>query len=403
MRYPDLKRYIIASWGKAVTEKKDGNLVLPYSFVPPCIDGHFRVLFYWDTYFTNLGLIIDGKTDLAKNNVENLFFGIDKFGCVPNYLREDGAKWCSQPPLLTLMVQDIFSATNDEKWLEKAVSFIEKEYSFWMSKRITPIGLNQYGSNEKEVDDLVGYYNYVSENRISLPNLSDKEKAKKAIDFISEAESGEDFTPRYDDHRASEYVQIDLNAHLYGVERFLTDYYADKDGVKRALYQKASEKRLFLINKYCYDEKTSLYFDYNYVIEKLNNKICAACFLPFFYGIPENGRELSTIYAKLKTNGGVVACEDTGEYVYQWGYPNIWAPHQYFSYVALKKYGFNEFAEDLAQNYMALLEKEFKKTGKIWERYDKDGVAKALEYETQPMLGWTAGVYNYFYFQKFKH
>ena len=43
------------------------------------------------------------------------------------------------------------------------------------------------------------------------------------------------------------------------------------------------------------------------------------------------------------------------------------------------------------------LEKEFAKTGNIWERYDENGIAKDLEYKTQPMLGWTAGVYNYFW------
>lgn len=50
---------------------------------------------------------------------------------------------------------------------------------------------------------------------------------------------------------------------------------------------------------------------------------------------------------------------------------------------------------------MKLLEREFLRTGKIWERYDTGGVAKSLEYDTQPMLGWTAGVYNYFWENKY--
>ena len=390
----DLKGYIKKSWGEAVVS--DSEMKLPFPFVPPCIDGDFRVLYYWDTFFTNIGLIIDGNIELAKNNVEDLFFGLEKFGCVPNYMREDGAKWCSQPPLLTLMVKDIFAATNDKKWLDYAVLYIEKEYSFWMSERIAPIGLNQYGANTENVDDLIEYYNYVSQNRLPLPDLTDKnEKAKKALSFIAEAESGEDFTPRYDDHNASEYVQIDLNSHLYGVEKFLSDHYSDKDEKKKDFYLKASEKRLSLIKKYCYDKDTSLFFDYNFKTKKRSNRICAACVLPFFYGFAQEKSALSKIYERLKTSGGVAACEDTGEYVYQWGYPNIWAPHQYFVYVSLKNYGFDDYLTELLSNYTFLLEKEFERTGKIWERYDKDGVAKALEYETQPMLGWTAGVYNY--------
>ena len=51
----------------------------------------------------------------------------------------------------------------------------------------------------------------------------------------------------------------------------------------------------------------------------------------------------------------------------------------------------------LAQGYVTLLANSFEKTGCLWERYDEKGVAPALEYATQEMLGWTAGVYNHFY------
>ena len=396
MKY-NLKEYISSSWEKAVTVKKDGDLILPYPFVSPCFEGDFRVLFYWDTFFTNIGLIIDGKTDLALNNVNDLFFALDFFGCVPNYTRDNGAKWCSQPPLLTLMVKDIFAAINDKEWLDSAVEKIEKEYFFWMKNRMTEIGLNRYGTNQKHADELLSYYEYVRRRIGVEENISKGEKIKKAVDFLAEAESGEDFTPRYYNHNASEFVQIDLNSHLYGVENFLTQYFSGKNEEKRLFYEKQKQIRLKLIKKYCYNETTGLYYDYNVLTKKRSSRICAACFLPFYYGFAKDKSSLYKLYEKLTTESGVVACEDTGEYIYQWGYPNIWAPHQYFAYVALKENGLDELAAELSDNYMKLLEKEFLRTGKIWERYDTGGVAKSLEYDTQPMLGWTAGVYNYFW------
>lgn len=154
---------------------------------------------------------------------------------------------------------------------------------------------------------------------------------------------------------------------------------------------------IILIRKYCFDDRQQMYFDYNFIDKKQSNRFCADCFLPYFYKIAKNGVGLKKLYEKLKSSGGLCTCEDVGETSYQWGYPNIWAPHQYFAYVALANYGYDKEASELRKNYMSLLEREFKRTGKIWERYDKDGVAKSLEYETQPMLGWTAGVYNYFY------
>ena len=381
-------------------EKKDGELRLPYPFVPPCLQGDFLVLYYWDTYFTNVGLIADEKTEYAKYNVDNLLYALDYFGCVPNYTRDDGAKWCSQPPLLRLMVEDVYKATKDENWHQNALLMLEKEYSFWMRERMTPIGMNQHGTNAKELSDLVEYYQYVS-GRLPLPqDVSDEAKAEKARNFLAEAESGEDFTPRYASHNALDYVQIDLNSHLYGVEDYLARCYKETDVEKSAYYSRQKEKRVALLNQYCLDEKTGVYYDYDFVKGIRNSRYCAANFLPYFYGYAKDGKGLKTLYEKLKTKSGIVSCEDTGDTSYQWGYPNIWAPHQYFAYVALKKYGYEEEAEEIRLGYMRLLEKEFVRTGKLWERYDENGVAKGLEYETQPMLGWTAGVYNYFWGQR---
>lgn len=391
-----LKDYIKEGWGKARKLPSGTDLDLPYALIPPSIKGELRTLYYWDTYFTNIGLIIAGHTDWARENVDNLLYALNVFGCVPNYTRKDGADFCSQPPLLCLMIQDIYRQTKDEGWLAKAVECLEKEYSFWMTERITKIGLNQYGCNAKNEEQLVGYYEYVSTRVNLLQNISTREKMEIAKNFVAEAESGEDFTPRYANHNALDYVQIDLNAHLYGVENFLCCYFDGKDETKSLYYKNQKELRLNLIEKYCYNESKGIYCDYNFVEDKKNDIVCCACFLPYYYGFARKNSNPLTVYNTLKCKGGVVACQDTGIYTYQWGYPNIWAPYQYFVYKALKNYGFGNEAEELRGNYMRLLERVFEDTGALWERYDENGNAADLEYPTQQMLGWTAGVYEYF-------
>ena len=396
-----LLNFIKTGWEKArKLPLADLDLNMPCAFVPPCIKGDFRTLYYWDTYFTNVGLILDGYTDWARENVDDLLYALDVFGCVPNYTRKDGADFCSQPPLLGLMIQDIYRQTNDDTWLAKAVNGLEKEYEFWMTERITPIGLNQYGCNAKDENLLIRYYDYVS-TRVNLPNdLLVKEKMRIAPNFIAEAESGEDYTPRYENHNALDYVQIDLNAHLYGVEAFLAHYFQDKNQEKSRYYEQRKERRLQLIEKYCFNEKTGTYCDYNFVQGKKNEIVCGACFLPYFYEFARKESNILLVYDALKTKSGIVSCQDTGEYIYQWGYPNIWAPHQYFAYVSLKNYGYIQEAESVRTGYMKLLSSVFEKTGALWERYDENGEAKALEYPTQEMLGWTAGVYRYFHQEK---
>ena len=373
---------------------------LPRPFVPPSIsaDG-FRNLYYWDTYFTNVGLIADGHIDWAKDNVEDLLYALHHFGCVPNYTRKDGADFCSQPPLLSLMVKDVYKQTKDEAWLAKAVDGLEKEYVFWMTKRMTKIGLNQYGCNATDEQTLLGYYDYVSGRMELDQNLSNEEKTRIAKNFVAEAESGEDYTPRYAHHNALDYVQIDLNAHLYGMEDFLCNYFKDKNEEKFIYYKTQKDRRIALIERYCFNEKTGVYCDYDFVSEIKNDIVCAACFLPYFYGFARKESNLASVYNVLKTKGGIVACQDTGDTAYQWGYPYIWAPYQYFAYVALVSYGLDEQANELRTNYMHLLASVFDQTNVLWERYDENGVAADLEYPTQQMLGWTAGVYRYLYSQ----
>ena len=56
-----LRTFIKGSWEKALTHNTAKSFDLPHPFIPPCVDGQFRTLYYWDTYFANVGLILDGK------------------------------------------------------------------------------------------------------------------------------------------------------------------------------------------------------------------------------------------------------------------------------------------------------------------------------------------------------
>ena len=68
-----LDLFIKEGWGKVRTTAKESDFDLPFPFVPPSIstDGLFRTLYYWDTYFTNAGLIEDGYLVWARYKVLN--------------------------------------------------------------------------------------------------------------------------------------------------------------------------------------------------------------------------------------------------------------------------------------------------------------------------------------------
>ncbi len=85
----------------------EGLLYLPHPYVVP--GGRFNEMYGWDSYFILLGLLEDGRVDLARGMVENFFFEIEHYGGLLNanrtyYLTR------SQPPFLSSMIRDVYDA-----------------------------------------------------------------------------------------------------------------------------------------------------------------------------------------------------------------------------------------------------------------------------------------------------
>lgn len=386
--------YIKKNWIKCVNYNSFHDLNLPCSYVAPSFEGDFKTLYYWDTYFINKGLIIDGFESLALNNVNCLLRSLEYFRCVPNYVKENGDKWSSQAPLLFMMVHDVDQIIHDEEWLKNAVLLLEKEYRFWMNHRMTSIGLNQYGYNEVSKQDYLSYYQYFT-TRVPLDsNISDERKIELAKNFMGICESGEDVSPRFIGYNSLDLVEVDLNSHLYGLEEFLEQYYHNKDEDKSLFYKKSKEKRKALLIKYCYDKERKIFTDYNFKKGCRTNIVGAYSFMPFFHNIVDESYDASILYHQIKCKAGVTSTANYHNPNLQWAYPYLWAPHQFFAYIALMNNKKIKEAEELKKNFTKLIEKVYEKRHYLYERYVEDDVAKDLEYPTQKMLGWTAGVYK---------
>lgn len=403
-----VRDYIKSSWLIAVKKKDvDKNFLLPYDYIPPCIEGDLINLYYWDTYFTNLGLYLDGLTQYAFNNIENLKYCLQKFNCVPNMCRLNGADYASQPPLLFMMVADYFKHTGDIVFLKNSYEALCKEYVFWQTKRISPNGLAKYGTNQQNEEIMVESANDFSQRTgMDVSSLTVKEKIEMFHNRVAEGESGEDHTPRFQG-KANEVNPIDLNSYLYLFEKTMS-YFANiisrTDEVN--LWMQRSIDRKNKIFEFCYDAETGLFFDYNYVTKQKSYIVCAACYLPFIAEISSDVRAVEYINNKLLLPYGVASCVEmpSDGLTYQWGYPNIWAPHNYLAYSANKKVNNKLVSSEIAKRYLNTVAKEFTNSKKLYEKYDGliGGPATLNEYGTPEMLGWTAGVYNYFYDDLYK-
>jgi len=83
----------------------------------------------------------------------------------------------------------------------------------------------------------------------------------------------------------------------------------------------------------------------------------------------------------------------------QWDFPSIWPPTTYFAYLALLNVGLITEANWVVNTFIKVVDNVYNKTNKLWEKYNvlTGEVCHSFEYETPTMLGWTAGIYSYFY------
>ena len=128
-----ITRHIDALWDQltrsSVTVPRYSSLLpLPEPYVVP--GGRFRELYYWDSYFTMLGLVESGRHDLVEHMVRNFAYLIDTYGHVPNGTRSYYLSR-SQPPFFYAMV-GLLSIEDPAASYARYLPQLRREYAFWM-------------------------------------------------------------------------------------------------------------------------------------------------------------------------------------------------------------------------------------------------------------------------------
>ncbi len=415
-------------------EGKDANgmslLALPYPYVIP--GGRFREVYYWDSYFTMLGLKASGETALIENMVKNFDYLIYNFGHIPNgnrtyYLSR------SQPPFFCMMVEMLAGIKGNSVYKKYLPSMI-KEYSYWMEgidsvkegeavKHVVRMKdgeiLNRYW-DEKNTPRPESYKedfetaDIAAQELAMLIKVSSEEKLKEILDKKREeacrdlraaAESGWDFSSRWlvDANKLStiqttKIVPVDLNCLLYKMEITIAKALQLNKKIKLAQqYTQKAAIRKKAILKYCWNEEKGFFFDNNFTIGSQTENITTAGLFPLFVKIatPVQATAVKkTIESTLLKDGGIVTTvNNTGQ---QWDAPNGWAPMQWIAVNGFKNYDHTKLAKTIAQRWMTLVEKTYANTGKLMEKYNVDDLSKEAgggEYPAQDGFGWTNGVY----------
>lgn len=393
----NIEAYINENLPKCIrVNKKDNDSLigLPYPYIVPCASGTFQEMYYWDTYFTNKGLILLGNVEQARYNVDNLCYMIERFGFVLNGNRTFFLH-NSQPPFLSMMIRDVYEVTKEKDWLERGYQAVKKEHFFWSEKRGSEIGLNRYDWIPMECEEW-GETAECLRNRIGAVDCGDDEAAARGL--LSAGESGWDVNPRMGS-RSYEYAPADLNSLLYAMEDNLSYFATELENREEAeKWKELRDKRAVLCRKYLKNQE-GLFMDYHIPDRKQTTIFSVASFYPLYCGMAtrEEAEAAKNALPRLETEYGILTCEKNetpGNY--QWDYPNGWAPMQLIVVGGLLRYGYREEAERIAKKFTDTVERCYEQTRHLWEKYNiiEGNIEAVNEYEMPKMLGWTFGVYQ---------
>lgn len=378
-------------------------LPLPYSYIVP--GGRFREIYYWDSYFTMLGLEESGEYETVENMIKNFAYMLTTYGHIPNgnrtyYLSR------SQPPYFSMML-DLLAEKKGTEVYGIYENALLKEYDYYMDKTAAtkhvvkmPDGsiLNRYW----DADARPRQESFVQDSSLGISYSGNRAMLYKNL--RSGAESGIDFSSRWfadGEHlstlHVTDFVAVDLNGLLYHLELTLAKSFKETgDLVKSKYYNTLAERRRTAINKYCWDATTGWYYDYDVVAKKRSPAITLLGISPLFFSVATNAQaKAASAFAKknlLKDGGFVTTLKNTGE---QWDYPNGWAPLQWISIKGLENFGEHSLAEEAAKRWAALNIKVFHSTGKMLEKYNVENIQTiggGGEYANQDGFGWTNGV-----------
>ncbi|MDA9773468.1 alpha,alpha-trehalase TreF [Saprospiraceae bacterium] len=377
-------------------------LPLPKNYIVP--GGRFREVYYWDSYFTMLGLIEDNEIELVENINDNFAHLIKTIGHIPNGNRSY-YHTRSQPPFFSQMVKLLADVKGDEIY-KKYHEALKGEYAFWMNQK-----------DGQEVFEHVVKSSHGKLNRYydkgSIPR---QESYKEDFELVEEykgdgdmyrhirsgAESGWDYSSRWfaDGQNMStiettDILPIDLNALLYGLEEILLKLEKESSDFAKELSASMKTRKDFM-NEICWNSDGS-YEDYNWKTKQQTGKKSLAMMYPLFFNmVPQEKADAVAKYIEtnfLKPGGVVSTLYNTSQ---QWDAPNGWAPLQWMTVEGLRNYGHDTLADKIATRWISINEKVYQSTGKFVEKYNVEDLsleAGGGEYPVQDGFGWSNGVY----------
>jgi alpha,alpha-trehalase len=201
------------------------------------------------------------------------------------------------------------------------------------------------------------------------------------------------------------YDPVCLNSLLYAMESQTADILRilGRD-TEAAGWDKQAKDRAARVNRLMWDDKDSLYYDYDFATKERRRYPYLTTFYPLWAGLAskEQAARVERNLPTFERKGGLqTSTHITGD---QWDAPFGWAPLEMIAVDGLRRYGDNADAERISMEFLSLVRKDFLQRGYIVEKYDvvRGGSNVAAEIHfgysaNQAGFGWTNAAFTELY------
>lgn len=459
VRVAKLPRPIQKMGDVKVSEVQPGLLYLPNPYVVP--GGRFNEMYGWDSYFIIRGLVHDGELDLARDMIENFFFEIEHYGSILNANRTYYFTRSQPPFLTSMIDAyydaEKRMGHEDREWLARAYEYAQRDYQLWTRepKLAGNTGLARYydlgegpvpemGDDPSYYSDVTGgllaMHSEAGENYLGSADGGDTAQigplfqvevcpvqgtstvetqhaassgtthcSKPKHVSLSEdyykgdramRESGFDISFRFGPYSGSthHFAPVCLNSLLYKAEHDLAEMAQALGRTEEsAKWKQLAERRKDAIDKYLWNAQAGMFFDYDFLHGRQSAYNYATTFYPLWAGLatPDQARAVVRNLNLFERPGGIAMSDKVSGM--QWDLPYGWAPLQLIPVEGLRRYGFNEDADRVAQEFVSDVYDNFKRDQTIREKYNvvtrSTQAQVAAGYKTNVVgFGWTNGV-----------
>lgn len=302
-----------------------------------------RQMWLWDSVFHALAIVTYNQ-QLAKDCIRAVLSQQLADGFIPSMMNPYSCVDETQPQVLAWGTWEIYKKTGDKEFLKECVEALDK-YLTWDRKH-----------RDKNGNGLLEW--------LVEPEYTE----------CKSGESGQDNSPRFEFNEAMD--AMDFSAFQAQDSEYLSKIYQELGNEEKSReWKEHSEYVKAQINALLWDEKDGVYYD-RLESGKFTKVLTPSNFIPLMAGIPDR-EQASRMVQKLIdpellwTKFPIATVAKThpmyGTDMWRGG---VWLNLNYFIYKGLKRYGYDEIAQELKTKTLETVDKWYKKTGVLFEFYD---------------------------------